>query len=722
MRTLKRAVAVTTLLSAVARAEEVEIAPSVRAERAATAVSIDGVLDDAAWTTAGAIGDLAQQSPHPGEPTPYRTEVRLLVDETNLYVGVTCMDPEPDRIAVHTLRRDGEMEGDDLVTLVLDTFGDRNTGYVFRVNAAGARADGLISSNGESLDWDAIWTARVTRGPDRWTAEIRIPARSLRFRGDSWGFNVERVVARDRVALRWAGATLDASLLDLRRAGSLEGVGSLHQGVGLSVVPYGVVRFERDQVEDRRNLLGQLGLDVSYNLGPDLAAVLTVNTDFAETEVDTRQVNLTRFPLFFPEKRAFFTEGANQFDFGLGIEFDFIPFFTRRIGLYDEKPVGLLGGLKLIGHAGSFGIGVLGVATKDEPGLPGSDLYAGRFTYDFADGFRAGVIGTSGDPDGVSRNQLVGADLQWKTSTFRGDKNMEAGAWIARTDGDVPDGSRSGFGAQVGYPNDLWNWFVTARQFGEGLDPALGFLPRPGSRWYAAGCSFQPRPEIGFFSTWIRQFFFELYPTYIEDLHGQVQSWDAFVSPWNVETQSGEHFEVDVDPSFEHLDEPFEIAEGVVIPAGDYRFSRYRAEAESSESRPWRIGASIWFGTFYTGRLVQLEPYARYTTPGGRVELAISNETDDARLSEGDFVVRLWQGTTVVAFSPDLTVTADVQYDSESRNLGLNTRLRWQPRSGMDVFLVYNRGWERRLGERGWHGFDTTEDEVALKVRYTWRR
>ncbi|HMC83635.1 MAG TPA: DUF5916 domain-containing protein, partial [Candidatus Polarisedimenticolia bacterium] len=404
-------------------------------------IHLDGILDETSWVDAGLISDLVQQSPRPGEPTPYRTEVRLLTDEDHLYLGITCTDPEPERIAIHTMQRDGDFSGDDSLAFVIDPFGDRKNGYLFRINAVAARQDGLISGSLEpSLDWDGIWDARVARTASGWTAEIALPSRTLRFnpRLSAWGFNVERFVARDRTTLRWSGTTLDSSLADLRRAGSLEGLGELKQGLGLSVAPYGLARSSRDFELDRSSLVGQAGMDVTYNLTPGLAAVLTVNPDFAETEVDTRQINLTRFPLFFPEKRPFFLEGSELFEFGLDLETDFIPFFSRRVGLFEENLVPIDAGVKFLGRAGRWSVAALDAVTRDVPSSPGTNLFAGRVTFDVDEHLRLGAIATDGDPDGVHENSLGGLDAVWKTSTLFGDKNFAAGGWGARSGGDTP--------------------------------------------------------------------------------------------------------------------------------------------------------------------------------------------------------------------------------------------------------------------------------------------
>ncbi len=698
--------------------------PRVVAGVATAPVRLDGVLDEEAWQQAGVIADLVQQAPKPGAPTPYRTEVRVLVDGDTLYLGVTCLDPDPSRIAVHTMQRDGDLTGDDTVAFILDPFGDRTTGYFFQVNAAGARQDGLYSDpENIPLDWDGIWEARARVNPQGWTAEIAIPSLTLRFpKGQTaWGFNVERRIARDRIVVRWTGTTLDALLGDLRRAGELGGVEELRQGRGWSVSPYGLVRSERDFTTDEATTKPDAGLDVSYSLGPELTGVLTLNTDFAETEVDTRQINLTRFPLFYPEKRQFFNDGANQFSFGLGLEEEFIPFFSRRVGLFEGEQVPIRGGVKLVGRQGRWGIGVLDVQTEDISAAPGSNLFAGRVTYDVDQHLRLGVIATDGNPDGIHDNSLAGVDAVWRTSTFRGDKNFSVGVWGARTDGDVPAGKRSGYGFKVDYPNDLWDVAAIYTEFGDGLNPALGFLPRPGTRWYTASLSYQPRPQQGWWAGSVRQFKFELEPQVVTDLGGTTQSWSVFTAPVNVEMQSGDGFELNWQPQFERLDTPFEIAQGVVIPPGSYRFDRFRVEVETSLHRPWQIAAQVWFGTFYTGRMDEWIPSLAYTTPGGHLQLKLSADLAFGDLPEGSFAERLWQLNVVYAFTPDLLLSAYTQYDNDSNNLGINTRLRWTIRPGTDFYVVWNHGWLHPEGEERWSVFKPLSDQAVVKLRYTWR-
>ncbi len=311
----------------------------VAAVHTESAVTVDGRLDELAWERAGVIPDLTQHAPHPGAPTPYRTEIRLLVDRDNLYIGIRCFDPEPAKISLHSMQRDIEDPfGDDFVTLVFDTFGDKRTGYLFEVHATGSVSDGLIPGPGIlTTDWDGIWDARTSIDAQGWTVEMRIPSRTLHFkRGLSeWGFNVLRWVARDRLNFHWSGVTIDSDVIDLSSAGLLSGIAGLDQGKGLTVAPYALGRYERAPAEQTERTIGRGGLDLTCSPTPGLTGVLTANTDFAETEVDTRQINLTRFDLFFPEKRPFFLDGSSLFNFGLGLEQDFVPFYSRRMGLVE---------------------------------------------------------------------------------------------------------------------------------------------------------------------------------------------------------------------------------------------------------------------------------------------------------------------------------------------------------------------------------------------------
>jgi len=682
-------------------------------------IRIDGSLDEAAWSRAGVITGLTQQAPHPGEKSSFLTEVRLLVDAENLFVGIVCTDPDPGKIAIHTMQRDGDMEGDDTVAVTIDTFGDHRTGYVFRVNAGGARQDGLLAGvDNLSLDWDGIWDAAVRRTATGWSAEIAIPSRTLRFPPgiDRWGFNVERVVARRQTTFRWCATTLDSSFSDLSRAGLLEGVGGLTQGLGFSVSPFALGKWTANHETGERHARGDAGGDVTYNLTPELTGVLSLNTDFAETEVDTRQINLTRFPLFYPEKRTFFLEGANLFDFGA----PFRAFYSRRIGLFEENKIPIDGGVKLLGRAGPWGIALLDVETGSSKFAPGTNLFASRVTYDATGDLKIGAIVTAGNPDGIRDNRFAGFDAQWRTSTFQGDKNLFLGAWTAGSRGDLGKGKRSGWGFLASYPNDLWDLSLGFDLLGGSLDPALGFVDRPGTKTYHAAVAYQPRPSGDDSFSQIRQAYFECDARRVDDLAGNTQTWRVFFAPFNVSTVNGDHFEVNAAPEFERLMVPFEISPGVVIPVGSYNFTRYRIQIESSRHRQWNGGLTVWFGDFFGGRLTQIQNEIGWTSAGGHLHLDVSSENDVGHLPEGDFIERLWQLKGVYAFTPEAVLSLLAQYDSESRTVGANARFRWTIRPGNDLFIVWDHGWRHPVQE-GSIALEPLSDQIAMKVRWTFR-
>ncbi len=328
---------------------------------------------------------------------------------------------------------------------------------------------------------------------------------------------------------------------------------------------------------------------------------------------------------------------------------------------------------------------------------------------------------THGDPEARRDNTFVGIDAVWRTSKFRGNKNLQFGAWTATTQGDdVLPGSKFGWGLSADYPNDLLDCAASVNQYGEALDPLLGFLPRPGTRRTDVFCAYQPRPSKTGPFRWIRQEFFENEYLRYTDPKGVLESWEYFMAPINVRFESGDRFEFNWNPHGEILSAPFEVSPGVFIRPGSYEFTRYRLEAQTSGHRPLQFGATTWFGSFYDGHLTQWQNYLKWTSPKGRVQLEADTENDFGRLPEGNFVQRLWQLQGAYAWTPNLVLTSFVQYDTESQNIGTNTRFRWTIKPGNDLFIVWNRGWQRQILSP--HDFAPQSDIVAVKLRWTFRR
>ena len=447
-----------------------------------------------------------------------------------------------------------------------------------------------------------------------------------------------------------------------------------------------------------------------------LTASLTVNTDFAETEVDARQINLTRFELFLPEKRTFFLEGAGVYDVaGLGSDNpDVIPFFSRTVGLLDGQEVPIGFGLKVTGRQAGFNIGALDVQTRDttlEDGpLAAQNLLALRLSKNVFEQSWIGAIATRGNPTGAGDNNLIGVDARLATSHFKGGKNLSLSLYGLRTDDRASGEIDYAYGFKLDYPNDRWDVALNWKRIGDGFNPAMGFVPRTGIRSTDFYAAFQPRPQ-----RWgIRQFFFESAP-----LHATCrlrENWRVFTAPFNVWTESGEHLEWNYIPTFEHLDGPFEIQPGVVVPPGSYRFTRYRAEMNTATKRPWVLDFAFRYGGFYDGRLRQFQP-ALTLKPNGHLAVVLQMERDEASLPQGSFVTQLYSGRLNYNFSPNVTWSNLVQYDSESRLLGFQSRFRWIVKPGNDLFLVVGRGWFHRFDGDYIPNFD----KASVKVQYTFR-
>lgn len=717
--------------------------PIAHVRRATGPIDIDGKLNEPDWASAEPML-LTQQSPHPGQETPYKTDVRVLIYQDALIFGFHCYDPNPKSIQVHTLQYDAVAD-DDTVSVLLDTFDDRRTGYYFQINAAGARLDGLIPGPGAFLpDWNGIWDAKTARTADGWSAEIWIPAQTLNFAVGSsrWGLQLDRTIARDQTELRWASPTLDAQLIDFSRAGEMVLDTPLKQGLGLEFAPYSRGTMDRDFAPTDRDWLGGAGGEILWRITPQLTAILSLNTDFAETEVDSRQIDITPFPLYFPEKREFFLEGANLYSFGLGLSglsglqlpISFIPFFSRNVGLLDGYDIPLDGGVKLNGHVGPWSLAFLDAKTRTayvpsfvvndlalgSAKVNGTDLLAGRVAYDVNQHLRVGAIVTHGDPEAQVSNTLAGADADWQTTNFLGHHNLQLGAWGATTQGEVPEGSREAWGLRVAYPNDLFNCTAGTNRFGPGFDPLLAFLPRPQTHQTDALCQFRPRPSQNGSFRAIRQALSSLGYNRITDDEGNLQSQLFTIRPLSVTFTSGDSVNVTAYVDHEVLTAPFAIVPSVSYPAGSFIFERYGVDFASSPQRSLVFSNSSYIGGYYNGHLYDQINSLGWTAFHGRVEATGTAQEFFGHTPRGNFVEKLWQFNGALSWSPDLSLSTFVQYDNVSFDLSANTRLRWTFRPGDDFYVIWDRTWERNVTHPGVN-LEPNDESVTAKIQWTFR-
>lgn len=703
------------------------------------AIAIDGMLSEPIWASAPKIGNLVQRQPNPGEPPTERTEVTLLRDDSNLYIGVYAYDAEPRRVIGTQMARDAGLNADDRIELLFDTFRDQRSAFYFATNPAGAQVDGLAFTNGElNTEWDAIWEVHTTRTDQGWVAEFAIPFKSLSFPAgrDVWGFNVARTIYRKLEDNRWSGARLQTQFLQISEAGEITNLGQLTQGIGLDLRPFLAGRWlhlGRTGLDDRS---GKPGLDVFYSITPSLKLTATFNTDFGETEVDARQINLTRFSLLFPEKRAFFLEGAGVFSFAStgpatpggipGTGADLFPFFSRRIGLLSGQEVPLQAGIKLTGTAGRTDIGVLSVRTGEllsgDNTLLADDrnFFIGRVKRNLFEQSYIGGIFTEGQPLLGQTGRTYGADVRLATSRFLGrSRNFVVNAYGVRSDNGPRSDNDWSYGGSIEYPNDKFVGQIAFREIQENFQPALGFVQRDNVQLLRIGGSYNPRPRF----LNIQQMFHDVFFTRFVRLDNkQVESWDLYLAPFDWHLRSGDsvHAIFDVNPTFERLFEPFEIAPGVVLMPGEYRFTRFRAVLASAAKRPLSSSFNIAHGNYWSGRAEQVSASVTYKLPPW-FTMSLSTNQTFARLPEGRFTARILTSTVNYAASPSLSFSNLVQYDNRSRNLGWQGRVRWTLQPGSDVFFVVNQGWVQEEGENRSLRFRAEDSKVSGKFQYSYR-
>ena len=684
-------------------------------------VRIDGVLDEGSWGRAMPLGPLTMIEPMEGEPPTASTEIRVMADVRNLYVGIWAYDDNPAEIVSYSKARDSQLRSEDHIKIIVDPFQDGQSGFVFAINPAGARYDALVAGQGtrENSSWDAVWEANTRRTPEGWTAEIRIPVQSLTFDAslDAWGFNVERRIQRILEVSRWASPHRDALIAQTNRAGLITDLPTFDSGVGLTVRPSLVGEMQMVEPDGSRVVGAEPSLDVTQRIGSNATAVLTVNTDFGETEVDTRRTNLTRFPLFFPEKRTFFLEGADIFDFGAGLTTfhrpDIAPLFTRRIGLYEGEQVPIRAGGKLSGRVGRTNFGGLVASTGPVENLvDGTTMGTFRVKQNILEQSSTGLLATFGDPVGRTGSYTVGADLILNTSRFLKSKNLIVGAWGLATGRKDLEGDRTAYGIIVDYPNDVWDLWVSYKQIGVDFDPSLGFVPRKGVRLANLGINYRLWSPAAV----IRNLYFELVPIFAWDMSGKIESYRIFTAPLNVRFESGDRFEFNVQPQGERLPESFEIAEGVVIPVGSYDWVRYRLELDLASKRLVSGRVSWWLGPFYDGDLSQLSLRVAIN-PSDFINFELSGTRNDGSMPASGFVQEVLGAQIRVNFSPDLQVSSLGQYQRESGEFGTNIRLRWTFHPLGDLFVVYNYNALDTIGQ----GWQLDSSQILVKLQYALR-
>jgi hypothetical protein len=683
-----------TLLTA-AQAQASAAPPVLRAVRLGDTPNLDGdVLGDPAWAGVSAADAFWQTTPEEGRPASERTELRVGYTANGLYVAVVCHDREPAGIVVADSRRDASLDETDSVRLVLDTFLDRQNGFVFGTNPAGIEYDAqLVRQGGDrgdelNLNWDGVWAVRTRSDGFGWSAEFEIPWKTLRYPRapeQSWGLNVQRNIRRRNESAFWAPLQRQHGIARVSSAGLLEGIEPPSQR-NLKLSPYVLAEVEQAPRQPRRED-GQLGGDLKWSATPSLTLDLSVNTDFAQVEADEQQVNLDRFSLFFPEKRPFFLENAGFFSMGVAEQAEL--FFSRRIGLGPEGVVvPILGGGRLSGRALGLNVGLLDMQTKRVIGLTHAQNFGAlRLEKELRN--RSGIALLFTNRTATGEGSAPGDTGR----TFGAEGRLGIGRYFqlhgfgADTDSAGVSADDHAYRAGAYWSSPAWEGLLEFTELGEGFDPQLGFLARRGYR-RPAGRLFHSRRMQGWLGL------HEVRPHVSYEGYwkpGGFQESGFLHADTHWEWRSGFEVHTAVNFTQEGLRERFEIAPGVDVPPGSYAHKELHLVVITNQGAPLSLDFTGFFGGYFGGTRRSWNPILK-ARRGEQLNLQLSYQRNDVNLPAGSFTTNLLRTRLAYSFSPRLSLQALVQYNDQSQLWSTNLRLAWLRSANTGLFVVYNEG------------------------------
>jgi hypothetical protein len=678
---------------------------------------LDGVLDDPIWQIATVISDMHQFSPVDQSEPSERSEFYIAYSERYFYLAARLYDSSPDGIISRQLVQGGNFNSDDAFEFILDTFNNGRTGYHFQVNPNGIRREAIFENpNQLNDDWTGIWKVESRIDERGWTAEVAIPFNTLNFdpSSEAWGFTVARTIARKREEVAWSSFNRN---INPTTTGIISGIRDIQQGKGLDIIPSVTLAGSENHLSGVTDQRFDPSVNVFYKITPNLTGALTINTDFSATEVDNRQVNLSRFSLFFPEKRDFFLQDVDIFNFG-GLGQNGIPFYSRRIGLSRAgQPVDINAGVKLTGRVGEWNVGGLVVQQGENGPLAEQTVFVGRASANVLAESNIGAIVTHGDPTSENSNSLAGVDFRYQNTRFSATHTLRGNAWYQQSQSENLTGDDKAFGVSANFDtqNTGMGGFVGYEYFGEDFNPALGFANNTGvhsvngainGRYFLRNHSL-----IRALNTFMRFGYTEVLET------GELQSADLFWRVLNINTHQGGQAGIGGFVNKEGLDRPFQIRPGIIIPAGTYTFSGLQGEVRTNAQRALAGRLNFNSGEFYEGDRLQLNLGLEWR-PNSHFFLNVNYNYQDVVMPQGDFVVRVISANANYAFNSKWSWINLIQYDNGSRVAGLNSRLRWNPEAGEDFYLVLNYNFD---ADGAFLGMNPRDTELVMKYTKTFR-
>ena len=696
---------------------------------------IDGHIDTAEWSGATRVSDMHQVIPVEYQPPSERTEWFLFYNDTTLFVAAKAFDSEPDAVVARTLRQGGSLGSDDYMRILVDAFNTKRSGYSFGLNPNGVRDDAIYTDGTQqSDDWEGIWRGAATRTAEGWSMEMAIPFNTLNFNpeNDTWGVNLWRKIARRNETIGWQSRN---GRINPTVSGEMRGFENLSQGKGLDIIPSISTGYLNDRETPRTDSDVNPSLDINYKLGNAVNALITINTDFAATEVDDRQLRLQRFNVFFPEKRNFFLTDFDIFQFGgvggggggggrdrsVGVLSgpNGLAFFSRRIGFSEsDGPVDILFGTKLSGRLGGFDFGTLYIKQDEFETVGKQDLAVARVVHPIFEESTIGAIATYGDPQTNFDNSLLGVDFLYRNTGLPKNRALESQWWIQKTDTDGFDGKDLAYNASISL--QAREGLRTGAQFQvveENFMPALGFANRAGVRLYAAEMAYT---YVRTNAVRLREYEPEMRFTRWEYLDtGAIQSQALEIFPLKLRSVAGDVWRFGGNLNKEGLlpgEQPLEDI-GIIIPPGEYSFDRISSFLRSASHRKFSFELWLEDGGYYNGDRFQISPEIAWR-PNEHFGIELEFDYNRYDFPGVTAITRQISLDVDVAFDSKLSLTGLVQYDDVSNDLGINTRLRYNLEAGRDIWLVLNHNMvENQLSNR----FESTQSLAVVKIRYTFR-
>ena len=705
-------------LAAHAGYAQVSLPNNISASYVTDKPKIDGKLDDEVWKTATKINNFTQRELKIGEPASERTEVAIVTTEQFLYVGVWCYDSKPNKIIAKELKRDFNYDLDDNFMIVIDTYHDLRNGFMFVTNPNGARADLQVFNNGgtTNLYWNGVWNVITTRTDSGWFAEFEIPFYTLKYRTNVeeqvWGINFERNIRHKREQVLWQGWSRDNRIQQLNHAGTLTGLNKLSNKRFVEIKPYATAGGLTSKADDK--LLLNAGGEVNYLLSPTYRLNLTFNTDFAQVEADQQQINITRFPLFFPELREFFLEGEDYFNTGFGGN-RIIPFYTRKIGLNDQREtVPIIAGARLLGKESNNTLGIMSIQTAADDGQASTNYSALSWRNDIGKQSVVGAMSATKFESGRlhTTNAING---RYSTSKFLKNKNLDiGGAFIQVYNTNVGYKNESfAYRGFISYPNDRFSVYSSFQQAPMPFEPEVGLLVRRNFREGFTDISFKPRSRNRFKR--IRQYEFKpasVTFTQYDDTRA-IQTFEYRIQYFGADLKSGDKMVLNHTIVAEGLINDFEISKGVNITKNTYWWRQWEADVKTFRGRTFAIASNFIWGEFYDGSALRNRTDV-FWRAGKYLNMSVRYEINDVKLTGGSFQTNLIGSRIEYAVNPNLFGSVLSQWNTNQNELNVNFRLRYIPKIGTDLYFIFNQLYNAE-------GTNISVKSTTLLAKLVWR-